>query len=262
LSSWYSPARKRPPGVSVPGPSVPFYGGIFHNPKVGPYAGGTAPSLVRPFASTAANPNYGGLIGAQPDLSALQAQFKADSIADAAARDAAIRRYVVSYGQIPDFSKLGISGAAAGFLSNAINDNIRNLAAQNELEGTSIHARMNKEANQAMARIPAVLASRGILRSGQTGVDLANQAQASKNIQFDTLNELLGNIENVTSSFLNAERDRANQMAMAEMQAAWAAANGLGGNVPVGQQQGSGSPWLYGGHTPALVRPPNWVLGR
>lgn len=169
-----------------------------------------------PFAPNSAQ----GLIGASPDLSAMKAQFAAGSAADAASRDAALRRLVISYGQMPDLASLGISGNAAGFLKSAINDQVRALAAKNEAEGTSVHARQQKEAAVAQRRVPAFLAGRGLLRSGQTGVDLADVAQQAKNQQFDTLNELLGNIENTTSSFLAAERDRAMQLAMMEMQAA------------------------------------------
>lgn len=194
-----------------------------------PSGGPTAPNFFAPLAQSSlfgnrpgggGGSNAAGLIGGMPDLSAMKAQIQAGSTADAASRDAALRRLVISYGAMPDLASLGISGDAAGFLKNAINDQVMQLAQKNEAEGTSVHARMQHEADVGARRVPAALAGRGMLHSGQTGVDLAEQAQQAKNQQFDTLNELLGNVENVTSSFLQAERDRAMQLAEMEMQAA------------------------------------------
>ena len=176
------------------------------------------------FAGQGANfgggANYDGLIGGSTDLSGMEAQMGAQSAADAASRDAALRRFIVSYGSLPDFSQLGISGDALGYLKGAMDPKTQELAANAEKEGLSIHARQAKDDADQRRRIPALLAGRGLLRSGQTGYDLGEQAQAYKTTQYDTLNELLGNIEGTVGSFQQAERDRQMNLAMARMQAA------------------------------------------
>lgn len=136
----------------------------------------------------------------------------------------------ISYGDIPDFSRLGISDSAKGFLKGALNQQTIDLARKNTAEGLSVKARMDKANAEQNRRIPALLAGRGMLRTGQTGFDLGEQAQNYKIQGFDTLNELLGNTENVVASFLNAERERQRALAAAEMEAAGAAYGDWGGS--------------------------------
>ena len=164
-------------------------------------------------------------------LNTMRANYSAESKADAATRDAAIRRAVISYGDVPDFAKLGISDQTRGFLGKAINDKVRELAAQNTAEGTSVSARIKHANEVANRRIPANLAGRGLLHSGQTGSDLREQALNFKIQGFDTLNEMLSNIEGSVGGFLAAERARKMALAQAEMQAAMAAIGDWGGSV-------------------------------
>jgi hypothetical protein len=135
---------------------------------------------------------------------------------------------VISYGQVPDFDKMGISESARGFLGGAIDQRTRDLAAKAEAEGLSVHARMAKENTVANRRIPSMLAGRGMLRSGQTGYDMGEQAQNYKIGQYDTLNELLSNVEGTVGNYLQGERDRQMQLAQARMQAAWDAYSNWG----------------------------------
>ena len=187
--------------------------------------------------------NYGGMIGGSPDLSALKAAYAAQSQADAASRDAALRRLVISYGAMPSLDSMGISDAARGFLKSAINDKTMQLAQNAEKEGVSVHARQASQDAIARRQIPATLAGRGLLHSGQTGYDFGQQAQSYKNQQYDTLNELLGNVENTVGGFLQAERDRQLGLAQAQMQAAWAAMQSMDGSYggPSGYTSGVGT---------------------
>jgi hypothetical protein len=178
------------------------------------------------------------MIGTSPDLSGLEAEFAAASRENAASRDAALRRYVISYGQLPDFSALGISESAKGFLSKALNQQTRDLAAKAEAEGLSIHARQAKDNMVATRRIPATLAGRGLLRSGQTGYDLGEQGQNYKITQYDTLNELLGNVEGTVGGYMQGERERAIALAQARIQAAYDAYSNYGDSYD--QQQANG----------------------
>lgn len=172
---------------------------------------------------------YAGILGDY--MSQLRADFDADSRANAAARDAALRRFIISYGQVPDFDSLGISGDARGFLQGILDPTTLDLAAKNEREGTSIHARQAYDNTVANRRIPAHLAARGMLRSGQTGADLGEQARSYKIQGFDTLNEMLSNIEGTVGSFLNSERERRRALADAELEASMGAAGDWGGDM-------------------------------
>lgn len=178
---------------------------------------------------------YAGILNEY--LNSAKANFAAQGAADAASRDAALRRFVISYGQVPDFAALGISPQMQGFLKGAINQTVRDLAAKNEAEGTSIHARTLAANAKANRLIPAQLAARGMLRSGQTGADLAEQAQQFKITNFDQLNELLGGMEGTVGNFLMAERARQDALAQAELQAQMLAAQQWGGDM-YGSQQG------------------------
>lgn len=172
---------------------------------------------------------YGGILS--EFLNASKARFGAQSAADAASRDAAIQRAIISYGQVPDFEKLGIGEQTLGYLKGAMSDKVKQLAEQNTKEGTSVYARQAHANDVANRKIPATLAARGLLRSGQTGYDLGEQAQNYKIQGFDTLNELLGGIEGTVSNFLNAERARQEALAQAELQAQMAAYSAYGGDM-------------------------------
>lgn len=182
----------------------------------------------QPSRGGGGNP-YSGLINEY--LGQQRAAFAAQGAADAASRDAALRRYVISYGKVPDFEGLGISNEAKGFWKKAIDDKTRALAEKNYAEGTAIAAREEAANKKANRLIPAQLAARGMLRSGQTGADLRDQAQAFKIQSFDTLNEMLGGVENTVGNFLQAERDRQMALAQAEMEARMAAMGDWGGDM-------------------------------
>lgn len=231
-----APRPKRRKGINSGG-YRPTGGGTTstHN-RPYPTAGYPAPPPASPGGG--GDPGYGGMIGTSPDLSGLEAEYGAASRENAASRDAALRRYVISYGQLPDFASLGISDSAKGFLKNALNQQTRDLAAKAEAEGLSIHARQAKDNMVASRRIPATLAGRGLLRSGQTGYDLGEQGQNYKITQYDTLNELLGNVEGTVGNYMSGERERAIALAQARIAAAYDAYQNYGDSYD--QQQAAG----------------------
>ncbi|MCI0408083.1 MAG: hypothetical protein L0191_05865 [Acidobacteria bacterium] len=202
---------------------------------------------VQPQASGGGG-GYSGLVGDY--LNQARSDFAAASGADAASRDAALRKFIISYGAVPDFNQLGISASARGFLEKALDQKTRDLALKNYAEGTAIKARMDKANEVAQRRIPAQLAARGLLHSGQTGVDLAEQAQNYKIQGFDTLNEMLGGIEGTVGNFLENERQRQRELAEAAMRAAEGAYGDFGDSY-----LGDG----YGGSQGLVYKPPRFT---
>src|SRR5574337_1135594 len=174
-------------------------------------------------------------------LSKMRADANANSVSDAATRDAAIKRLAISFGQVPDFSAMGLDPATSKIIQNALDQHTRDLAAQNTAQGTSVFARMAHDNMLANRRIPAMLAGRGLLRSGQTVSDLAEQAQGYKNQSFDAMNEMLNQATGAIGAYAAAERARQEQLAQMELQAALAAAQeGYGAG-------GGGGGWSGGG---------------
>lgn len=211
--------KKKPPVKRQPAPVAP--------PVFNPFAPGPASTgPVGPQRQSMGNP-YAGLLDAY--MGQMRADTNASSIADKAARDAAIRRFLVSYGEVPDFGSMGLSDAAKSVLGGL--GDVKDLAAKNTAEGTSVKARLDQANAKQQRLIPASLAGRGLLRSGQTGYDLGQQQMQNKQANFDVLNEMLGNIEGTVSNFAQAEAARARALADAELQAAMAAQGDYGGDI-------------------------------
>ena len=166
-----------------------------------------------------ARPSGGGGGGASGILADYLNQMRADSSASSNADKGSmiqnLRNAIVSYGLAPDYSALGAD--AQGYLKEALDQNTLDLAAKNEKEGISSHARLGHENDLAMRRIPATLAGRGLLRSGQTGADLGEQAQTFKNQGYDMLSALMQGITGSVGQFQEAERQRQRDLAEAEM---------------------------------------------
>ncbi len=154
-------------------------------------------------------------------------QFRADAAAESNAEKGGminnLRQAIISYGLAPDYSALGKD--AQGYLKEALDPKTLELARKNEEEGISSHARLGRQNEIAMRRIPAALAARGPLRSGQTGSDFGDQAQDFKNQGYDMLSALMSGITGSVGQFQEAERARQRALAEAEMQAAMQAAS-------------------------------------
>jgi len=229
-------------------------GSIFNSPAIRSILGGgrTMPAFntgmldqIRGVTQSSGGGGGGGgnpAAGIMADyLSKMRADTNAASIADAASRDAAIKRLVISYGQVPDFAAFGLDDKTNKIIMNALDQKTRDLAQANTDQGTSVYARMAKDNMVANRRIPAQLAGRGMLRSGQTVSDLSDQAQNYKNSSFDTINEVLNNATGAIGQFAAAERQRQEQLAQMELQAALAAAEQGYGSGGGGSDPGGGS---------------------
>lgn len=219
---WVVQPRKKKPGIQWTR-ATSGTGSMVSSPFLDQLRGRTsAPASPR----GGSNP-YAGLL--QDYMNQARADFGADTAADRGSMINALRKYAISYGALPDFSSLGgLGGEAAGYFAEALDPNTRALAEKAEKEGLSSHARLAHANQLTTRRIPAALAARGILRSGQTGSDLAEQALTYKQQGYDMLNELLGGITGTVGNFQEAERQRQRQLAQMEMEAAWRAAQDWG----------------------------------
>lgn len=169
---------------------------------------------------------YAGVL--QDYLNQVRADTAAEGAADKGNMINALRQYAISYGKLPEGDMWNLSGPAAGYWKEALDPRTRELAAKAEAEGISSHARLSRENAVAMRRIPAQLAARGILSSGQTQSDFGDQAQTFKNQGYDMLSSLLQGVTGAVSNFQEAERARQRALAEAQMQAAFQASQDWG----------------------------------
>jgi hypothetical protein len=151
-----------------------------------------------------------------------RADIGAEGVADAASRDAQLRRILVSYGAIPEMA--GIGGESQGYLQGVLDPETRALIEKNTAEGTSVKARLDQANQIAQRQLVSRGGKAGTLHSGQTVYDEQQQALQNKQTQFDTLSEALGNIEGTVGSYAANERQRQRQLAEYEMQAQMSAA--------------------------------------
>ena len=187
-----------------------------------PFVSGPTSPLRGFTAPASGGGGGGGASGILGDyLNQMRADASADSNADRGGMINNLRQAIISYGLAPDYSALGAD--AQGYLKEALDPNTLDLAAKNEKEGISSHARLGHENALAVRRIPAVLAGRGLLRSGQTGSDLGEQAQTFKNQGYDMLSALMQGITGSIGQYQEAERQRQRALADAEREAAMGA---------------------------------------
>lgn len=190
--------------------------------------------------------DYSGAITSDPIYQQTLANVRAMGGQDAATRAAAIRRYLIQYGQVPtNLGSLGVDPSTLGYLNSDVDQATRDLAAQNTQEGTSVYARMLQAHNDAIKTMKDSLAARGMLASGETGYGLGKEDQSYKNNQYDAQNSLLDNIMGAVSTFTAAGRQEQQML----IDALTAAAQRAESAYPYGGGPSGSSP--SGGSTPA-----------
>ena len=245
---WKPPGWKGPRLIN----GVPQYGRANPNSTM-PYYGAQIKGLMPRFSSTPVG--LAALRGQQSSpqqrenpIAGILADYMNQARADFGAQSSAekgdminnIRKYMISYGAAPDME--GLSKDAQGYLKQALDPKTLQLMQTAEKEGLSSRARLGQANEKATRLIPASLAARGILRSGQTGSDLGDQAMQYKQSGYDMLNEMLGAITGSVSGYQNAERERQRQLAEMEMQMAMQAAGDWGDSDTGPQPPGAPPP--------------------
>lgn len=145
-----------------------------------------------------------------------RADARSESVADAASRDAVIKRLFASYGDIPELA--GLSAESQGVLPGILTPELAELARQNTAAGTSIKARMAEADMLRRRQASSGRARSGTLRSGATGEDERRNALLAKTQNFDVMSELLQNVEGAVGGFASNERQRQRMLAQQEQE--------------------------------------------
>ncbi|MFA5052983.1 MAG: hypothetical protein WC565_02925 [Parcubacteria group bacterium] len=161
------------------------------------------------------DPALQALIDADPIYQQAIANAQAQAIADKTSRDTAMRRSLIDFGQTLDpaaiAAQLGITAADAAEIMNA---QTNQLAQANTAAGTSMAAQLQKAYRDAQRGLVNALASRGMLRSGDTGYGLQKEGLADVQRQYAARRQLLDYLTGSQSGYTEAERAR--QLALAQ----------------------------------------------
>jgi len=144
---------------------------------------------------------YATAIKQNPALMALRAMYEAASVSDAAQRAQAIQKALIQFGEVPEGFDLDVTPETS------------QLAGENTQAGLSSLARLAKWNTDQRRDIASGLAARGMLRSGEYGHQLGEQALGFKQQQYDSRQQLLDYLNGLQQAFLAAERQRQFDMA-------------------------------------------------
>jgi hypothetical protein len=160
------------------------------------------------------------LINADPIYQQQIADAQAQAIADKSSRDTAMKRGLVDFGQTLDSTaiaaQLGISAEDAASIMDA---QTNTLAQQNTQAGTSTAAQLQRAYQDAQRGVVNALASRGMLRSGDTGYSLGREGQADVQRQYGARKQFLDYLAGLQSGYTEAEkaRQQANAQALSDV---------------------------------------------
>lgn len=188
------PPKRRQPAFVVPDPyTYTPPGDITANPYTGP--GLPDPSLGPPPGSSG-----------NPALDAYKALLDAQSVADRESRNAAIRRALIMFGQIPD--NFGYTGLSQSDLGQIIDPTTKELAAKNTESKLSTVARLLDWNSQQQRSIKNQLAAKGVYRSGETGYQLGQQQTRYTQNEYDAYQQLVDYLAGAQTAFVQAENAR------------------------------------------------------
>lgn len=195
-------------GPTVPaGPQVTFTPGQMGDPNA------TSPPGTGDM-TTGTSTNYQDLLNQDPFYKQWLANMQAQSAADLAARNYAIQRALISFGEVP--GDLNVPGLD---LSGVLDDATRQLIAQNTTAGLSTTARLQQQDVQAQRSINNALAARDMAYSGETGFQLGREQQQYTQAQYDARQRLLDALLGYETNYAAAEQARQQALLQAAQQA-------------------------------------------
>ncbi|MCR4338324.1 MAG: hypothetical protein NUW01_00395 [Gemmatimonadaceae bacterium] len=166
-------------------------------------------------------PDYKSLISQA--LGPLSAQLTAEGSADVASRNAGLIRGMAQFGE-----QFDPAGAQAAFGQDFYNQagmgdilgQANALAAENTKAGFSVKARQQSAFEKSVQQIRDALASRGMLRSGATGIALQGAQKEFDTGSYDARMQLSDYMSGVQQGLVNAQRQRAGQLEAAQREEA------------------------------------------
>jgi len=154
-----------------------------------------------------------------PFVAQTQNLFDAQRKADAAQLQAQVQRALIDFGGSPNRSNLGLNTQTQPWLST-FDPTTQALAQQNTQAGTSILARLQKQLADANRTSKNQLAARGILFSGETPYQLAENALANKQATYDASRGLLDYLTGAYAAVAQREQERQFGLLQAQQDAA------------------------------------------
>lgn len=204
--------------ILAPPPAPP----MFTLPTISapPFLGGSLPPSVTggigAHTPAPGGGNYQNLLASDPLYQQMLADAKAASAADLAARNAAIQRALISFGELPTYS----GPSSLGFdLTGLVTPEIQQLIQQSTTSGLSTVARLAEQDKLAQRGIVNNLAGRGLIFSGDTGYRLGQEQQAYQRAQYDARQQLLDALMGIQGGYVSSERARQQALMSAAMQA-------------------------------------------
>lgn len=229
--------KQQQPSLNTPYGGTPLFSGQTSN--------ATAPNTTGVTANTTAGAPSGqnpySALNDDPLFRQLQADLAAHGVSDLAGAQAAARRGVVLFGEVPNFDETLLP-------PSWIDETTRQLAAQNTAAGTSAIARSMKTNKDNIKDWKNILRQRGALRSSELGRGLGEEDLRYRNEQFDMRQQLTDYFAGLQAALAAAERGRAGQRA--------AGAESAAGRVPA---PAAPAPPPASVNPPPAGTPPDWM---
>jgi hypothetical protein len=186
------------------GPGGVQFNAAFTAPPTSGFAGYSTTGGGDTFQQQGTGP-YGNLQD-DPLFRQLNADLSAQGIQDLAGAQAATRRGLVLFGEVPTLDDKFLP-------SSWVDEPTRQLAQQNTASGMSIVARLAKANKDAIRSYKNMLAARGALQSGELGHRAGEEDLRYRSAQYDARQQLTDYLAGIQSALANAERQRAGQRA-------------------------------------------------
>jgi hypothetical protein len=161
--------------------------------------------------------SYMDILRSDPIYNQTLADLSAQGISDRSQADTLAQRALVQFGEVPALE--GLDSRLAGPEFGRISGVARPLAEANTASGMSIVARMERLRKENVRAIKNALASRGALRSGESGYQLGQEQERYTTAQYDARSQLVDLLAGIEAGYANAQRGRSAAQGQAATQA-------------------------------------------
>jgi hypothetical protein len=170
----------------------------------------------------AIDPALLALLEADPGYQQILGDVQGASSAEKGQRNASMQRSMAEFGEIPDLSaSLSALGLTSSDMAGIVTPETQTLAQSLTNSGVSTKAQLEYAQKKALQGISNALASRNMLRSGDTGYNVGQQNLAYTQNQYNARKQLLDYLAGIQSGYAAAERSR-----QSDLRSAWTDAYG------------------------------------